>query len=137
MRYSRCLFCENPKIKREYFCKFCKDLYGPYKSEAWFKELVRMEQLQNKITKYESANYNVEFMYKTESNLGSSRSRGRPKTTTVIESYIRSIYNPSYSVRRLTYLCNSVGLEVSRESVRTIINKIKNDKKLQYSLDRL
>ncbi len=126
MRYAKCLFCDNPKLRKGILCEFCKNLYGPYSSEQWFKEIVQMEQLQNKITKYESANYNVDYAFKTEETpLGSSRPRGRPKTTAVIESYIRSIYDKNYSVRQLTRLCNAVGLSVSRESVRAIINKIK------------
>lgn len=126
MRYSKCLFCDNPKVRGDFLCDFCKTLYDPYRSELWFKELVQMEQLQNKISKYESANYNVDYAYRTgDFQYGASRPRGRPKTTAVIESYIRSIYNASLSVRQLTRLCNSVGLVVSRESVRAIINKIK------------
>lgn len=85
-----------------------------------------MEQLQNKINKYESANYNVDHTHRSgEFHYGSSKPRGRPKTTAVIESYIRSIYDSSLSVRQLTRLCNAVGLVVSRESVRAIMNKIK------------
>lgn len=126
MRYTKCLFCDNPKLRSSSFCEYCKNLYEPYKSEKWFHELVRMEQLQKKITKYESANHDVDHVYRsTQSFYGASRSRGRPRTTLVIESYIRSIYDPSYSVRQLTNLCLSVGLQVSRESVRAIINKIK------------
>lgn len=126
MRYTKCLFCDNPKARGDSLCSFCKSIYDPYRSESWFKELVQMEQLQNKINKYESANYNVDHAHRSgDFQYGASKPRGRPKTTAVIESYIRSIYDSSLSVRQLTRLCNSVGLVVSRESVRAIMNKIK------------
>jgi hypothetical protein len=85
-----------------------------------------MEKNQRRISKIESTNYDVDFFPKeSETYWGSFRQRGRPKTTELIESYIRSIYKDDFSIRQLTKLCNSAGLKVSRESVRSIINRIK------------
>lgn len=126
MRYVKCLFCENKRVRGSSFCAFCRDLYSPYKSEVWFSELVQMEQRQRSITKIESSNYDVDFLSKSsEANWGSSRKRGRPKTAEVVESFIRSIYRDDLSIRQITKQCVSAGLVVSRESVRSIINKIK------------
>lgn len=130
MRYTKCLFCENPKVRGDFLCKYCRILYNPYKDNLWFTEFVAMEQKQRRINRIESTNYEVDHIVpRKTSYFGSSKPRGRPKTINVIESYIRSIYNESMSVRVLTNLCTTAGLNVSRESVRMIINKIKMTKK--------
>jgi hypothetical protein len=130
MRYVKCLFCENRRKRGHSLCSFCFSLYGPYQSESWYHELISMEKQQRRITKIESTNYNVDYFPKeTETYWGSFRKRGRPRTTEVVESYIRSIYQEQFSVRQLTSICNNAGLNVSRESVRGIINKIKLTKK--------
>lgn len=129
MRYVQCLFCEERRQRKDFLCKFCRTLYGPYEKEMWFSELVAMERRQRSITKQESTNYEVDFLPKEHrTHWGSSRSRGRPRTTALVESYVRSVYHNDLSVRKLTLLCIESGLKVSRESIRTIINKIKNDK---------
>jgi hypothetical protein len=130
MRYVKCLFCENRRKRSDFLCVSCRSLYGPYDKEVWFFELVKMEKNQRRISRIESTNYDVDFLPKeSETYWGSFRQRGRPKTTELIESYIRSIYKEEYSVRQITKLCNSAGLVVSRESVRFIINRIKLTKK--------
>lgn len=130
MRYVKCIFCENKRLRGSSFCAFCLDLYSPYRSEDWFQELVQMEQKQRAITKIESSNYDVDFLSKgSDAFWGSSRKRGRPKTADIVESFIRSVYKDEFSVRQVTRLCVSAGLVVSRESVRSIINKIKLTKK--------
>ena len=129
MRYVQCLFCEERRQRKDFLCKFCRTLYGPYEKEPWFSEFVAMERRQRSITKQESTNYEVDFLSKEQRvHWGSSRSRGRPRTTDLVESYVRSVYQDDLSVRKLTLLCTQSGLRVSRESIRTIINKIKNDK---------
>jgi hypothetical protein len=129
MRYVQCLFCDERKQRSDFLCKSCRILYGPYEKEAWFSEFVQMERKQRRITKQESTNFEVDFLPKEpRPQWGSSKSRGRPRTTDLVESYIRSIYQDSFSIRKITSLCQESGLVVSRESVRTILNKIKSDK---------
>jgi len=126
MRYVRCLFCDDRRKSGDFLCLSCRSLYGPYSSSEWFLELVAMERRQRRITKIESTNYEVDYLSKEPERFwGSSRPRGRPKTTDIIESFIKSIYEKNLSVRKLTKICNMTGLTVSRESVRMIINKIK------------
>jgi hypothetical protein len=130
MRYVKCLFCDNRRLRGSSFCSFCQELYYPYKLEQWFQELIQMEQRQRTITKIESSNYDVDFFSKgSDAVWGSSRKRGRPKTADIVESFIRSVYKEELSIRQVTRLCVSAGLLVSRESVRSIINKIKLTKK--------
>lgn len=129
MRYVKCLFCERQRQRKDFLCKFCRTLYGPYEKELWFSELVTMERRQQAITKQESVNYELDYLTKeSRPQWGSSRSRGRPRTTDLVESYVRSIYRDNMSIRQLAALCVESGLKVSRESIRTILNKIKNDK---------
>ena len=126
MRYVKCLFCENKRKRSDFLCVFCRSLYGQYEKEPWFSELTKMEKNQRRISRIESTNYDVDYLAKeVETYWGSFKKRGRPKTTELIESYIRSIYKEEFSIRQLTKLCNSAGLAVSRESVRSIINRIK------------
>jgi len=126
MRYIRCLFCDNGKQRFDFLCRDCRLLYGPYDKELWFIELVAMERKQLKITRQESTNYDVSYLSKEiRPHLGSSRARGRPRTTSLVESYVRSIYESTASVRQVTARCLEAGLIVSRESIRTILNKIK------------
>ena len=126
MRYVRCLFCDNGKQRFDFLCRGCRLLYGPYEKELWFTELIAMERKQLRITRHESTNYDVSYLPKeTRPHLGSSRGRGRPRTTSLVESYVRSIYEPTESVRQVTSRCLEAGLVVSRESIRTILNKIK------------
>jgi hypothetical protein len=130
MRYVKCLFCELKKKRSDFLCSYCRSLYGPYEKEDWFLDLVNMEKIQRRISKIESTNYDVDFFPKeTETYWGSFKQRGRPRTTDLIESYIQSVYADNFSIRQLTKLCNSSGLTVSRESVRSIINRIKLTKK--------
>lgn len=129
MRYVRCLFCDERRKSSDFLCLKCRTLYGPYSKEEWFSELIDMEKKQRKITRTESTNFEVDHTHKEPDRFwGSSKPRGRPKTTNVIESFIKSVYSPEHSVRSLTKLCNATGLVVSRESVRMIINRIKMTK---------
>lgn len=126
MRFVQCLFCECRKQRYDFLCKSCRLLYGPYEKERWFHEIVEMEKKQRRITRQESTNYDVSYLPKeSRPHWGSSRPRGRPKTTSIVESYVRSIYDPKISVRQMTARCLEAGLIVSRESIRTILNKIK------------
>ena len=126
MRYVRCMFCDERRKSGDFLCAACRTLYGPYAAEEWFSELVQMEKRQRRITKLESTNFEVDYLPKEpERYWGSSRPRGRPRTTDIIESFIKSVYSANHSVRSLTKLCNATGLIVSRESVRMIINKLK------------
>lgn len=126
MRYVKCLFCDERRQSQDFLCRVCRILYNPYKNEVWFKEFVDLEKYQRRITKIESANYDVSQVSKHSSTFwGSSRPRGRPRKIDLIEAYVRSIYSSNLSIRQLTKLCNAAGLDVSRESVRSIINKIK------------
>ena len=130
MRYTKCLFCEEPKVRGDFLCRYCRTLYNPYKAEVWFTEFIILEQRQRRISRTESTNFEVDRLSLQKSTFfGSSKPRGRPKTTSLIESYIYSIYHESMSVRVLTRMCVSAGLTVSRESVRTIVNKLKLTKK--------
>lgn len=126
MRYVKCLFCEDKRQPQDFLCKFCRDLYNPFKNEIWFKEFIDLERIQRRITKAESVNYDVSQTPKATSTFwGSSKPRGRPRKVDFIEAYVRSIYSDNLSIRQITKLCNAAGLSVSRESVRSIINKIK------------
>lgn len=126
MRYVKCLFCDDRRQSQDFLCKSCRELYNPYKNEIWFKEFVDLERVQRRITKAESVNYDVSQTPKAGGTFwGSSKPRGRPRKVDLIEAYVRSIYSSNLSVRQLTKLCNAAGLSVSRESVRSIINKIK------------
>jgi len=126
MRYVKCLFCENRRKRGNSLCSFCENLYSAYKNEEWYSDIVKMEQIQRRITKAESVNYDVDYASRGfRASFGSSRPRGRPKTTPLVESFIQSIYSIELSIRDITKMCNTAGLQVSRESVRSIINKIK------------
>lgn len=126
MRYVKCLFCENRKKRGKSLCSFCENLYSPYQTEEWYSEIVKMEQLQRRITKTESVNYDVDHLSKGFNTFfGSSRPRGRPKTTPLVESFIQSVYSVNLSIREITKLCNTSGLSVSRETVRSVVNRLK------------
>jgi hypothetical protein len=129
MNVNKCLMCESLRSSSSILCSVCHPLYSPYVDTDWFKELVRLQKRQYYIDRLESTDYtDLFFASSLQTQYGSSRQRGRPRHPETIEAYIRAIYNPSFSIRYITKLCYSHGLTVSRETVRSIVNKIKADK---------
>lgn len=126
MKSNKCIICEEPRTSLSPFlCSVCIPMYSPYVHTQWFRELVKLQKRQFQIDRLESATFEEWAQAPPQFSYGSSKSRGRPRKSITIEAYIRANYVEGISIRKMTDLCYSRGLAVSRETVRSIINKIR------------
>ena len=129
MKHNKCLMCEGVRSSASVLCTDCSALYGPYTNERWFLELCALQKKQYQIDRIESAAYtDTHWKHSMMTYYGPNKKRGRPRRTDTVEAFIRAVYQPGISIRKLTAYCISHGLEVSRETVRSIIQKINDDK---------
>ncbi len=107
--YSKtCVLCENKTRNGYELCRNCYELYKGYKDEVWFKELRKLQHIQNTIDNKEVFSY----VYSNMSSKDNIKNRGRPQTDWRIVEDILKIFDNA--------------LETEKISLRAIVRKLNN-----------
>jgi hypothetical protein len=119
-----CLFCNKPRARKIVTCAGCSH-FLMYQNELWFKELLRLDRIQRRISSYEVSN--LSYVVKSSDALGDvyfRRNVGAPqKLSTADKKFIReTYYEEQLSIRKLQQkLKDECGVIVSRETVRRVL----------------
>jgi hypothetical protein len=123
-----CCVCDNRAAKGSQFCKDCVLIYTEVENEEWFKDLCRLMKKQRMIDQMERYT-----LYKSNSipNIVPKivRPTGRPRTSIVIRELVKILKDSdsTLSVREIEEICRVSKINVSRETIRRILQKLKKE----------
>jgi hypothetical protein len=126
-----CCVCDNRASKNSKFCKDCVIIYTEVENEEWFLDLCKLMKKQRLIDSMER--YTL-YKSNTESvqPLRNPKSTGRPKTSVVVRELIKILKkdDSTLSIREIEDICKNSKINVSRETIRRVLNEVNNDKSL-------
>ena len=123
-----CCVCDNRAAKGSQFCKDCVLIYTEVENEEWFKDLCRLMKKQRMIDQMERYT-----LYKSNSiqNIVPKviRPTGRPRTSIVIRELVKILKDSdsTLSVREIEEICRVSKFNVSRETIRRILQELKKE----------
>jgi hypothetical protein len=123
-----CCVCDNRAAKGSQFCKDCVLIYTEVENEEWFKDLCRLMKKQRMIDQMERYT-----LYKSNSiqNIVPKviRPTGRPRTSIVIRELVKILKDSdsTLSVREIEEICRVSKINVSRETIRRILQELKKE----------
>lgn len=120
-----CCVCDNRASKDSKFCKDCVVIYTEVENEPWFLDLCKLMTRQrtiDNIEKYPLYRSNTQAMLPLKSKVSS----GRPRTSFIIRELVKRLKddNKSLTIRSIEDICKNSKINVSRETIRRILNEL-------------